>query len=51
MMVRNQERGRFVYVEHLERDRRETPWEHARRSIRREGQVRTSFAGETLEVM
>jgi len=50
-MVRDPESGRFVYVEQLECDRGETPWVYARRSFRWEDQVRTSFAGETLEVM
>ena len=45
LIVRDRESGRFVYVEQLARDRGETPWEYARRSFRREGQVRTSFAG------
>ena len=51
LMVRDRESGRFVYVEQMERRRGETPWEYARRSFRREGQIRTSFAGETLEVI
>ncbi len=51
LMVRDRESGRFVYVEQMERHRGETPWEYARRSFRREGQIRTSFAGETLEVI
>jgi hypothetical protein len=51
LMVRDPESGRFVYVEQMERRRGETPWEYARRSFRREGEIRTSFAGETLEVI
>jgi hypothetical protein len=35
----------------MERRRGETPWEYTRRSFRREGQIRTSFDGETLEVI
>jgi hypothetical protein len=50
-MVRDRESGRFVYVEQMERRRGETPWRYARRSFRREGQIRTSFDGETLEVI
>ena len=50
-MVRDRESGRFVYVEQMERRRGETPWGYARRSYRREGRIRTSFAGETLEVI
>jgi hypothetical protein len=51
LMVRDRESGRFVYVEQMERRRGETPWEYTRRSFRREGQIRTSFDGETLEVI
>ena len=46
-MVREPSSGRFVYVEVLERRRGETPWEFARRSVRREAQIRASFSGET----
>ena len=51
MMVRERPSGRFVYVETLERRRGETPWEYVRRSVRREAQIRASFAGETSEVI
>ena len=51
LMVRERTSGRFVYVETLERRRGETPWEYVRRSVRREAQVRTSFADESSEVI
>jgi hypothetical protein len=51
LMVRDRESGKFVYVEQMERRRGETPWEYARRSFRRESQIRFSFAGDTLEVI
>lgn len=51
LMVRERTSGRFVYVERMERRRGETPWGYARRSFRREGQVRSSFAGEQFEVI
>jgi hypothetical protein len=50
LIVRDPTSGRFVYIEQMERRRGETPWEYARRSARREGQIRTAFGGETLEV-
>jgi len=51
LMVRDRTSGRFVYVERMERRRRETPWEYARRSFRREGQIRTSFSAEEFQVL
>ncbi len=51
LMVRDRANGRFIYVEQMERRRGETPWEYARRSVRREGQIRTSFSRESLEVI
>ena len=51
MMVRERSSGRFVYVETLERRRGETPWEYVRRSVRREAQIRSSFADEASEVI
>ncbi|HVF03076.1 MAG TPA: hypothetical protein VNA27_17265 [Rubrobacteraceae bacterium] len=51
LMVRDQTSGRFVYVEQMERRRGETPWEYARRSARREGQIRDHFAGDNLKVI
>ena len=51
MIVRDRTSGRFVYIEQMERRRGETPWEYARRSARREGQIRTAFGGEMLEVI
>ena len=50
-MGRDRENGRFAYVEQIERRRGETPWECARHSFRRESQLRTSFAWETLEAI
>lgn len=50
-MVRDRGVGRFVYVERMERRRGETPWEYARRSARREGQIRDHFAGDEMEVI
>jgi hypothetical protein len=51
LMVRDRPTGRFVYTEQLERRPGETPWEYARRSVRREAQVRDRFKGETLQVI
>ena len=51
LMVRDRTSGRFVYVERMERRRGETPWEYARRSFRREGQIRSSFAAERFQVL
>ena len=51
LMVRERTSGRFVYVERMERRRGETPWEYARRSFRREGQIRASFAVERFQVL
>jgi hypothetical protein len=50
-MVRERSTGRFVYTERMERRAGETPWEYARRSVRREGQIRARFAEEELEVI
>ncbi len=50
-MVRDRASGRFVYIERMERRRGETPWEYARRSFRREGHIRTSFAVERIQVL
>ncbi len=43
--------GRFVYVERLERRRGETPWAYARRSFRREGQIRDRYEAGQFEVI
>lgn len=51
LMVRDRATGRFVYTERLERRTGETPWEYVRRSVRREGQIRAHFNGETTEVL
>jgi hypothetical protein len=51
LMVRDRATGRFVYTERLERRAWETPWEYVRRSIRREGQIRARFNGQTVEVL
>ena len=51
LMVREQSTGRFVYTERMERRRGETPWEYARRSVRREGQIRSRFAEATMQVI
>jgi len=51
LMVRDRSTGRFVYTERMERRAGETPWEYARRSVRREGQIRTRFAEDALEVI
>lgn len=50
-MVRERSTGRFVYTERMEQRAGETPWEYARRSVRREGQIRTRFAEEAMEVI
>jgi hypothetical protein len=44
-MVRDRSTGRFVYTERLERRAGETSWEYVRRSVRREGRIRTRFDG------
>jgi hypothetical protein len=44
-MVRERSTGRFVYTERLERRAGETSWEYVRRSVRREGRIRTRFDG------
>ena len=51
LMARDRTSGRFIYVEQMERRRGETPWEYARRSVRREDQIRASFSRENLEVI
>ncbi len=51
LMVRDRGTGRFVYTERMERRAGETPWEYARRSVRREGQIRTRFAEATMQVI
>ncbi len=51
LMVRDRNTGRFVYTERMERRVGETPWGYARRSVRREGHIRTRFAEDTLEVI
>lgn len=51
LMVRDRATGRFVYTERLERRFGETPWAYVRRSVRREGQIRTRFNENTLEVL
>jgi hypothetical protein len=45
LMVRERSTGRFVYTERLERRAGETSWEYVRRSVRREGRIRTRFDG------
>ena len=51
LMVRERATGRFVYTERLERRPGETPWEYVRRSVRREGWIRTRFDADTTEVI
>ena len=51
LVVRDRASGRFVYIEQMERRIEETPWGYARRSVRREGQIRASFSRENLEVI
>jgi hypothetical protein len=51
LMVRDQDTGRFLYTERLERRARETSWEYVRRSVRPESRVRERFNGERLEVI
>lgn len=51
LMVRERSTGRFVYTERMERRVGETPWEYARRSVRREGQIRARFAEAAMEVI
>jgi hypothetical protein len=50
-MVRERATGRFVYTERLERRPGETAWEYVRRSVRREGRIRTRFDQDTTEVI
>ena len=51
LMVREQNTGRFVYAERLERRSGETSWEYVRRSVRREARIRTRFDGDATEVI
>lgn len=51
LMVRDRSTGRFVYTERMGRRVGETPWEYARRSVRREGQIRNRFAEATMQVI
>ena len=51
LMVRERKGGRFVYVEQMERRRGETPWGYARRSFRREGEIKALYAGDRFEVI
>lgn len=51
LMVRDRNSGRFVYTERMGRRVGETPWEYARRSVRREGQIRARFAEDAMEVI
>jgi hypothetical protein len=51
LMVRERATGRFVYTERLERRAGETPWEYVRRSVRREGRIRTRFDTDATEVI
>ena len=51
LMVRERATGRFVYTERLERRAGETAWEYVRRSVRREGRVRSRFDADTTEVI
>jgi hypothetical protein len=50
-MVRERATGRFVYTEQLERRPGETSWEYVRRSVRREGTIRTRFDADATEVI
>ena len=50
-MVRERATGRFVYTERLERRPGETAWEYVRRSVRREGRIRSRFDADTTEVI
>ncbi len=51
LMVRERATGRFVYTERLERRAGETAWEYVRRSVRREGRIRTRFDPSATEVI
>ncbi len=51
LMVRERATGRFVYTERLERRAGETAWEYVRRSVRREGRIRTRFDPDATEVI
>ena len=51
LMVRERATGRFVYTEQLERRPGETSWEYVRRSVRREGTIRTRFDAGATEVI
>lgn len=50
-MVRARRSGRIIYVEQLERRSEETPWEYARRSARRESQIRTRFVEDDFQII
>ena len=50
-MVRERATGRFVYTEQLERRPGETAWEYVRRSVRREGRIRSRFDASATEVI
>ncbi len=50
-MVRERATGRFVYTERLERRHGETAWEYVRRSVRREGWIRSRFDADATEVI
>ncbi len=51
LMVRERATGRFVYTERMERRPGETAWEYVRRSVRREGRIRSRFDADTTEVI
>ncbi len=51
LMVRDQDTGRFLYTEQLERRPGETAWEYVRRSVRREARIRERFKEERLQVI
>ncbi len=51
LMVRDRATGRFLYTERMERRPGETSWEYVRRSVRREGQVRSHYAKDTQQVL
>ncbi len=51
LMVREKATGRFVYTEQMERRDGETSWEYVRRSVRREGQIRSRFDDDGVEVL
>lgn len=51
LMVREKATGRFVYTEQMARREGETSWEYVRRSVRREGQIRSRFDRDGVEVL